>query len=411
MEINEIRNYCLNCVNKPCSNKGCPLGNDIPSFIHEEDIQRAFEILCNTTVLPALCGKICPHTKQCQGSCIRGIKGESVSIGEMESYIGDESLNNNYEIPKKIDKRLTNKKVAVIGSGPAGLTCAAFLAKKGIQVKIYEKHSKLGGLLVYGIPDFRLDRKIVKKTVDKILELGIEFETNKELGRDINLQELIKDYDALCLAIGANEPNITLEGSNVLSGNKLLEDINSEIKVTDFKNKKVAVSGGGNVAMDASRTLVKLGADVTVIYRRAEEQMPAEKKEIQEAKEEGVKFLFLNNIVSVDSENNKIECIKTKLVQKEGETRLSPVDIEGSNYKMDMDYVVLATGSKVNAKLIEKEGIETDKYGYVKIDNNHKTSIPKVYASGDLSGTKATVAFAARSGRDTAESIIEELVK
>lgn len=411
MEINEIRNYCLNCINKPCSNKGCPLGNNIPCFIHEENIEKAFEVLCETTVLPTICGRICPHTKQCQGACIRGIKGESVPIGNMESYIGDESLKNNYEIPKEIDKRLINKKVAVIGSGPAGLTCAAFLAKKGVQVKLYEKHSKLGGLLIYGIPDFRLDRKIVQKAINKILELGIEFETNKELGKDINLQELTKEYDAICLAIGANEPNITLEGRNVLSGNKLLEDINSECKVPDFKDKKVAVSGGGNVAMDASRTLAKLGADVTVIYRRAEEQMPAEKKEIVEAKEEGVKFLFLNNIASVDSENNQIECIKTKLVQKEGETRLSPVDIEGSNYKINMDYVILATGSKVNTNLIDKEGIETDKYGYVKIDDNHKTSIPKVYASGDLIGTKATVAFAARSGRDTAESIIEELLK
>ena len=179
MKIEEIRNYCLNCVNKPCSNKGCPLGNDIPTFIHEEDTKKAFEAICKTTVLPALCGKICPHTKQCQGSCIRGIKGESVSIGEIESYIGDKSLKEGYQIPKEIEERLADKKVAIIGSGPAGLTCAAFLAKKGIHVKIYEKHSKLGGLLVYGIPDFRLDRKIVQDTIEKILELGIEFETNK----------------------------------------------------------------------------------------------------------------------------------------------------------------------------------------------------------------------------------------
>lgn len=418
-QIDEIRNYCLNCVNKPCSNKGCPLGNDIPAFIHQVDTKKAFKILCETTVLPALCGKICPHTKQCEGSCIRGIKGESVSIGEMERYIGEESLKNNYPIPKEIDERLQNKKVAVIGSGPAGLTCSAFLAKKGVQVTIYEKHSKLGGILVYGIPDFRLDREDVQKTINKILDLGIEFETNKELGSDINLQELTKKYDAVCLAIGANEPNITLKGDNVLSGNKLLEDINSKLNddkniesnIPNFKGKKVAVSGGGNVAMDASRTLVKFGADVTVIYRRAEEQMPAEKKEIQEAKEEGVKFLFLNNIVSVDSKNNKIECIKTELVQKEGESRLSPVDIQGSNYNMDMDYVILATGSKANTKLIEKEGIETDKYGCAKVDDDYKTSISNVYAVGDLIGNKATVAFAARSGRNAAEKIIEGLLK
>ena len=419
MEEKEIREYCLNCKNKPCSNNGCPLNNNIPTFIHETDIKKAFEIVSMTTVLPAICGRICPHMKQCQGSCIRGIKGKSVEIGKMESYIGDESIKNGYNIPKDINDKLKNKKVAIIGSGPAGLTCAAFLAKKGIQVKIYEKNSKLGGLLSYGIPDFRLDRDIINKTIEKILNLGIIFETNRELGKDLKLENLTEEHDIVCLAIGANEPNMTIEGDNVLSGNALLENINkakyTKAKdtnlVPNFKGKKVAINGGGNVAMDSARTIARLGADVTVIYRRAEEQMPAEKKEIEEAKEEGVKFLFLTNIENVDSKNKKIECIKTELVKKEGEDRLSPVNIKGSNFTLDIDYVILATGSKANTSLLEREGLKTNKYGYVEVDESNKTSLENVYAMGDLIGVKATVSYAARSGRDTAEAIIKRLLQ
>ena len=178
-KLNEIRNYCLNCKNKPCSNNGCPLNNDIPAFIHEKDIKKAYYILCETTVLPAICGRICPHLKQCQGSCIRGLKGKSVTIGEMEKYIGDESIKNNFKIPKDIIKKLSLKKVAVIGGGPAGLTCGAFLAKKGVKVTIYERFDRLGGILTHGIPDFWLDKKIVKKAIDNILDLGIEVKYRK----------------------------------------------------------------------------------------------------------------------------------------------------------------------------------------------------------------------------------------
>ena len=407
-EIEEIRSYCLNCKNSQCKIKGCPLNNCIPEFIHETDSKKAYEILCNTTVLPAICGRICPHEKQCEGSCIRGIKGESVSIGAMEAYIGDLSIENNYELSIEVDERAKDKRVAVIGSGPAGLTCAAFLARKGIKVTIYEKHDKLGGLLTHGIPEFRLPREVVEKTIEKILDLGVEAKLNQELGRDFEIEDLAQKYDAVFVAIGANIPaKMNVEGEDlngVYGGNYLLE----YNKHPDYNGKKVAVIGGGNVAMDSARTIKKLGAsEVYVIYRRAEEQMPAEKKEIADAKKEGIEFLFQTNIVKIlgTEKVEKLECIKTELVKKEGENRLSPVNIEGSNFSLDMDYVVMATGSKPENNIIEK--FERNEYGYIKIDENMQTSINKVFAGGDIVGQKATVAWAARSGRDAAEKILK----
>jgi len=295
-EYEEIRNYCLNCITKPCKEKGCPLQNDIPAFIHENDIKKAFEKLCSTTVLPAICGRICPHSQQCQESCVRGIKGEPVSIGKMEAMIGDMSLKEEWPIQKEVEERLTSKEVAIIGGGPAGLTCAAFLARKGVQVTIYEKNEKLGGILSYGIPDFRLEPAIVEETINKILALGIEVKTNRELGKDIKLGDLQKKYDAIFISIGANvgqSPRI--EGTKfkgVYSANAFLKNK----KHSSYKGKNVVVIGGGNVAIDAARTMKRLGADkVVVIYRRPEDQMPASKEEIKDAKEDNVEFLFVTN--------------------------------------------------------------------------------------------------------------------
>ena len=409
--------YCLTCPKKPCSN-ACPLNNDTAGFIKlikEEKYKEAYELLTETTVLQSICGRICPHTKQCQKGCVRGIKSESVNIGELEAFVGNLALKNNWEIPKEGNK--IDKKIAVIGGGPAGLTCAAFLAKKGYQVTIYEKHNELGGILSHGIPEFRLEKRIVSETIKKILELGIDVKTNMELSVNskenaITLEELEKIYDAIFLSFGANiSSQMGIEGENlqgVYGGNELLE----KGTYPNYVGKRVAVIGGGNVAMDTARTIKRLGAEkVTVIYRRAEEQMPAERKEIKEAKEEGVEFLFQTNILKIlgDEKVERIECIKTELVQKEGETRLSPVNIEGSNYFIDMDYVVMALGATPEIELTSNLNIKTDRKGRVEVNENNQTSNPKIFAGGDLTGTIGTVAWAARSGRDAAENIIEFL--
>ena len=414
--IQKYTEYCLNCVVKPCSQKGCPLNNDIPAFIKqvkEENVKEAYKILSKTTVLGSVCGRICPHFKQCEGSCVRGIKGEPVQIGEIEAYVFDEALNNKWYKELEKTEELKGKKVAVVGGGPAGLTCSAFLARSGAEVTIYEKYGKLGGILEHGIPDFRLSKDVLENTIESILSLGINVEYNKELGKNIALQELEKSYDAIFLSFGANIPTkMNIEGEDlegVFGGNSLLETG----KHPDYTGKKVAVIGGGNVAMDCSRKIKRLGADkVYVIYRRAEKQMPAEIKEIAEAKEEGIEFLFQNNIVKIlgDKKVEKIECIKTELVKKEGETREVPVNIENSNYQMDMDYVVMAVGSSPEKKLVENLGIELNKWGYIKVDENHRTSNPKIYAGGDVAGDKGTVAWAARAGRDVAEKIKRNLI-
>ncbi len=410
-EIENMKEYCLNCKNKPCQT-GCPLSNDVPNFINANSMEDAIEILYNTTILSSICGRICPHGKQCQGKCTRNLTNKKpVSIGEVEAAIGDYALENNIPIPMEIDEKLINKKVAVVGGGPSGLVCSSFLARKGIKVTIYDKHEKLGGLLRYGIPDFRLPKEIVDKTIEKIVEQGIEVRTNQELNKDFTITELSDKYDAVVLAIGANihsKAHIENEGSsNVYGANEMLESGN----YPDFKGKKVAVLGGGNVAMDAARTIIRKNAkEVYIIYRRSEEQMPAEKEEIALAKEDGIKFLFLNNIISVEKE--RIKCIRTKLVEKEGESRPVPINIEGSEYDIPMDIVVLATGSQTDKNALEN--IELDDRGYIKIDENRKAiltngSKSNIFAAGDVSGDKATVAFAARGGKDAAEEIIKYL--
>lgn len=413
-DIKKYTEYCLNCPVKPCSNKGCPLNNDIPTFIRlvkEGKIEEAYKILSETTVLGSICGRICPHMKQCEGSCIRGIKGEPVQIGEIEAFVFDEGLKNKWYKNIQKTSEMQGKKIAVVGSGPAGLTCASFLARSGAEVTIYEKYDKLGGILRHGIPDFRLEKDILDKTIEAILDVGIKVEYNKELGRNINIEDLEKEYDAIFLGFGANIPSkMNIEGEElegVYGGNSLLETGSHQ----SYEGKKVAVIGGGNVAMDCSRTIKGLGGDkVYVIYRRAEKQMPAEIKEIEDAKNEGIEFLFQNNIVKIlgDSKVEKIECIKTELVKKEGETREVPVNIEGSNYEMDIDYVVMAVGSSTEKELVDKLGVRLNKWGNIDVNEKHQTSKEKIYAGGDVAGDKGTVAWASRAGREAAEAILSQ---
>ena len=421
--INEIinkANYCLGCKAKPCSTKGCPLNNDIPQFIEnikKNNYYEAYKTLCYTTVLPGICGRICPHMKQCQGSCVRGIKGNPVSIGELEAFVYDKAkekgytLRDSFEDIKEKSNTVLNKKVAIIGGGPCGLTAAGFMAKEGIKVTIYERYDYLGGLLMYGIPEFRLSKDIVNKTIKDILDLGIEVQYNKELGKNLSISKLEKEYDATFLSFGGNvSTKMGVEGEElegVYGGNELLEYNNHP----DYKGKIVAVVGGGNVAMDCARTIKRLGAkEVKVIYRRSREQMPAEDKEIEDAINEGISFLYQNNIVKIMGTNKveKVELIKTELKQKDGDLRLFPVNIKNSNYIIDVEYIVMALGSKP-ADFVSKLGIKLDKWGNIKIDENYKTSNDKIYAGGDIAGVKKTVAWAAYSGREAAKKIIQNL--
>lgn len=419
--IEEKANYCLNCKIKPCSLKGCPLGNQIPDFISkikEQKYKDAYEILSKTTVLPGVCGRICPHKKQCQGSCVRGIKGEPVSIGELEAFVFDKAIEEGTTLLElwKDDinsKRKENfgKRVAVIGGGPAGLTCSAFLAKEGVNVTIYEKYDYLGGLLVHGIPEFRLPKEKVKQTVENILQLGIEVKYNQELGKNITIDELEKEYDAIFLSFGANvSSKMNVEGEElqgVYGGNELLE-YNLH---PDYTNKTVIVVGGGNVAMDCARTVKKLGAkNVKVVYRRAREQMPAEEKEILDAINEKIEFLFQNNVVKIIGKNRveQVELVKTDLIQRDGEERLVPINIDKSNYTIDADYIIMALGSKPE-NFISTLDLELNKWGNVQIDDNYRTSNKKIYAGGDLAGVKGTVAWASRSGREAAKQIVKNI--
>lgn len=412
--IKQKSEYCLNCKLKPCSLKGCPLNNDIPEFIKqikEEKYEEAFDTLSNTTVLSAICGRICPHKKQCQGSCVRGIKDIPVSIGELESFIGDYSITNDLKILQELKDSNSDIKVAIVGGGPAGLTCGAFLAKQGVQVTIFERYDYLGGLLMYGIPDFRLSKDIVKNSIQKVLDLGIQVKYNQQLGGNLKLDYLIENYDYVVLAFGANcSSKMGVEGENldgVYGGNELLETSN----YPNFEGKTVIINGGGNVAMDTARTIKRLGAkNVKIVYRRAKEQMPAEEKEVADAEKEGIEILFQNNIVKINGRKKveSVELIKTELIKKEGDTRLSPINIKGSNYVIQADYVVMALGSETD-RFVQNLGLELDKWNNIIINEKYQTSNPKIYAGGDIIGKTKTVAWAARYGRNIAEEIVNDV--
>lgn len=403
LEVEIAASKCMNCVTKPCQ-IGCPLNIDIPEFIknfRNENYEEAFKVLCKSTVLPSVCGRICPVDKQCQGSCAKKVSYDPVEIGKIESYIGDLALKNEWSLPKKTKK---NGKVAVIGSGPSGLTCAAFLAENGYQVTIYEKHDYLGGLLYHGIPKFRLDRELVQKMIKQILDLGINVKTNVSLGKDISLEELEKEYDAVFLGLGANLSKMmglkgeTLRG--VYGANELLENLVHP----DYTGRNVVVIGGGGVSIDMARTAIRMGAkEVGVIYRRSRNEMSAEMDDIKQAKKEKIKFLFQTNVVGINGEEEvkSIECVKTSLDKDK-----KAINVEGSNFLIDTDYVIMAVGSRADSELLEKLKLDVKENGYLMVNTNNQTSNPKIFAAGDLTGAKSTVAWACRNGRDTAYSIM-----
>ena len=403
LEVEIAARKCMNCVTKPCQ-IGCPLNIDIPEFIknfRNGNYEEAFKVLCKSTVLPSVCGRICPVDKQCQGSCAKKVSYDPVEIGKIESYIGDLALKNEWSLPKKTKK---NGKVAVIGSGPSGLTCAAFLAENGYQVTIYEKHDYLGGLLYHGIPKFRLDRELVQKMIKQILDLGINVKTNVSLGKDISLEELEKEYDAVFLGLGANLSKMmglkgeTLRG--VYGANELLENLVHP----DYSDKSVVVIGGGGVSIDMARTAIRMGAkEVGVIYRISRNEMSAEMDDIKQAKKEKIKFLFQTNVIGINGEEEvkSIECVKTSLDKDK-----KAINVEGSNFTIDTDYVIMAVGSRADSNLLEKLKLDVKENGYLMVNTNNQTSNPKIFAAGDLTGAKSTVAWACRNGRDTAYSIM-----
>lgn len=401
-KLKEKIDYCMNCKLKPCKS-GCPLENDIPEFIlyaKNGEYKKAYETLCETTVMPFICGRICPKSKQCQGKCVRGIKGEPVSIGDIESVIGDMAIENKWLLECKKQKP-NGKKVAIIGSGPAGITASLYLAKAGWDVTVFEKHKKIGGILRYGIPEFRLDKVYIDALEEQMKYLGINIITEKEC----NAIDIKNNYNAVLICCGANASiQMRIPGeemSNVYGANELLEYGNHP----EYNGKTVIVVGGGNVAMDASRTIKKLGAkEVFVVYRRDRDQMPAEKKEVEEAEKEGIRFLFKTNIKSIKGTN--VELIKTELIKREGDNRLSPKEIDGSEYFFQADYVISAIGSKLDSQYTK--GLQTNEKGFISIDNNYKTDIINVFAAGDCTGEKATVAWACRAGRNAAEAINKE---
>lgn len=391
-KFKDLVNYCLNCPVKPCR-KGCPLKNDIPSFIKlakEDDFLEAFSVLSETTVLSSICGRICPFEKQCEGNCVRRLKGEPVQIGYIESVIGDKAIKENYPVFNDMLKD-NGKKVAVVGAGPAGLTCGAFLKKLGYDVTIYEKYDYVGGIISHGIPDFRLDKKVSEKTFKRIIDLGIKLEFNKELGVNISLKELKKNYDAVFLSFGANKskfPNIKGKNlSNVYGANEILESK----EVLDLNGKNVIVVGGGDTAMDMARVAKKWGADVLVVYRGYEKDMKAALSEVKFAKDENVEFLFNSNVKQVIKNGDKY---KVYLMTNDGYKFIYPCD-----------YVFFAIGAKPEEKVIKKLGLKLDMDGYIKTDKRQMTSMAGVFAGGDLIKEENTVAYASASGRNAAYNI------
>ncbi len=426
---------CLQCKNAPCM-KGCPVKIDIPKFIKEiaeGDYQKSIDTIKKTSLLPAVCGRVCPQEKQCQLYCTLGkaLKDvdKSVSIGRLERFVADWEAENNKEIHVKI-KPATGKKVAVIGSGPAGITVAADIRREGHEVTLFEAFHKPGGVLMYGIPEFRLPKDIVQREITQLEEMGVKIETNFVVGRTLTLPELLEEegFDAAFIGSGAGLPTfMNIEGENlvgVFSANEYLTRSNlmrafekGKAATPIVKSNKIAVLGGGNVAMDAARTAVRLGAEeVHLIYRRSEAEMPARVEEVEHAKEEGVIFHMLQNVKRILGDENDyvsgVECLKYELGDPDESGRRRPIPIENSEFTLDLDSVIVAIGNKSNPLIPQTtSGLEINKWGNIVVDETGKTSINMVYAGGDIVLGAATVILAMGEGRNAAESINKRLAE
>ncbi|MGU8128514.1 NADPH-dependent glutamate synthase [Clostridium perfringens] len=429
-EAIEEANRCLGCKNPKCV-EGCPVSVNIPSFISfikKGDFSASFEELSKYNALPAVCGRVCPQESQCEGKCVLGIKGEPLAIGQLERFIADFARNNKLSSLKKSEKIL--EKVAVIGSGPAGLTCAGELAKLGYRVTIFEALHESGGVLVYGIPEFRLPKKdVVKYEIEEIKKLGVKIENNVVVGKTVDIDELIENegFKAVFIGSGAGLPKFMgIKGENangVFSANEILTRVNL---MKAFKNeshtplnlgKKVAVVGGGNVAMDAARTSLRLGAETHIIYRRSEKELPARLEEIHHAKEEGVILDVLTNPTEILTDEKGwvkgIKCIRMKLGEEDSSGRRRPIEIENSEFIMEVDSVIMSLGTSPNPLISNAtKGLKTNKRGCLLVDEESlKTSLKGIYAGGDAVTGAATVILAMGAGKKAAKSIDSYLRK
>ena len=417
---------CLHCKHKPCVN-GCPVNINIPDFIKmitEENFEGAYQVISESSSLPAVCGRVCPQESQCESKCVRGIKTEPVAIGRLERFVADY---HNEHSTEKIQKPESNgHKVAVIGSGPSGLTCAGDLAKLGYEVTIFEALHTAGGVLQYGIPEFRLPKAIVNKEVDNLRDLGVDVETNMVIGRVLSIDELMEDgYEAVFIGSGAGLPRfMNIPGENlkgVYSANEFLTRVNlmkayKEGSTTPIMHaKRVAVVGGGNVAMDAARSALRLGAEeVNIIYRRSDAELPARAEEVHHAKEEGIIFRTLTNPVEIlgddDDAVTGIKCVEMELGEPDASGRRRPIVKEGSEFTIPMDCVIMSIGTSPNPLIKSTtEGLDTQKWGGIIADEDGLTSRPFVYAGGDAVTGAATVILAMGAGKKAAAAIDEAI--
>lgn len=435
--VNEAQR-CIHCPKAPCVD-GCPVGVPIPEFLKklgEGDVAGAYAIVKGANALPAICGRVCPQETQCEGVCTRGRNGEPVAIGRLERFVADWALDNPEEAAAALsdafcdgdDSALAGKRVAVVGSGPAGLTCAGELAKRGVEVRVFEALHKVGGVLTYGIPEFRLPKDLVAREVAAIEEAGVTFEVNALVGKLYDVEELMEEmgFDAVFIGTGAGLPGyLGIEGealNGVSVANELLTRVNlmkgyqfPEYATPVYAGKHCVVVGGGNVAMDAARTARRLGAEVTVVYRRGREEMPARNEEIHHAEEEGIQFKLLTNPVrAVGDEKGWItglECVQMELGEPDASGRRRPVEIEGSNFMIDIDMMVIAVGSKTNPLIAQTlEGLEVTSRNLIVADEQTcATSVPGVFAGGDAVIGAATVILAMGAGKRAAAGIVEYL--